>query len=142
MSFYGNLQYLQYKEDTKKYERVDDNCDTLINKAEMKALVVSVGSLGWDGAAVNSAIVFVKVLIKSASTGRIGKLYRTPNDIKEVRKSPERFVHGSGKVLQQYVDKSEWADYKARIETSEVKLKDVRAINRSKYVEAISRNAP
>lgn len=47
-------------------------------------------------------------------------------------------MHGSGRILQQYVDKSEWANYKARIVSGEVKLKDERAINRSKYLEAIS----
>ncbi|KAL3218009.1 hypothetical protein MRX96_031916 [Rhipicephalus microplus] len=141
--------------------RVDDNGETLINKAEMGAPVVSIDPLGRDGAAVDYAIVLIKVLIESTSTGRIGKLYRTPNDIKEIcskvdklwfaptyypqmelhTEPPERFVYGSGRVLQHYVDKSEWADYKARIETGEVKLKDVHAINRSKYVEAISCNA-
>ncbi|KAH8027304.1 hypothetical protein HPB51_004216 [Rhipicephalus microplus] len=161
MSFHGKLPYMQYNEEIKKYERLNDSGETLINKAEMGTPVVSVGPLGRDGVAIDYAIVLIKVMIEFTSMGRIGKLYHALNDIKGdlqqgrqvvvrpyllpttgiAHGAPKRFMHRSGRNLQQYVDKSEWADYKARIDTGEVKLKDVRAINRSKYVEAISCSA-
>ncbi|KAL3220471.1 hypothetical protein MRX96_029874 [Rhipicephalus microplus] len=94
---------MQYKEEIKKYERLNDSGETLINKAEMGTPVVSVGPLGRDGVAIDYAIVLIKRQEFSSST----------------------WTRASG------------PNYKARIDTGEVKLKDVRAINRSKQVCAM-----